>query len=88
MAPLHLVIDTARVPDTALAQLAAARAQGQDVTVELRVPETLTAEARDGWEIGVLTMVLPHGVHLVTGASAQRVRRVQAVLDQLAGAAS
>jgi len=46
------------------------------------------ADASDGWEIGVLTVILGWGIvpDDVKGVDARRVRRVQAVIDQLAGA--
>lgn len=67
----------------ALAEAAAGR--GANLLVSLEPTATFASDdARAGWEIGALTVVLAAGGTVVDGVDEGRVRRVQAIVDRLA----
>jgi hypothetical protein len=60
----------------------AIRADGLEFGVSVEAPDGVDP---DGWEIGVLTLVLPLGPATVRGVTPGRIRRIRAVLAALAG---
>ena len=81
-----VIVDT--IPSWLREVVDLAEQSGARLTVTLTASDERDADASDGWEIGVLTVILGWGIvpDDVKGVDARRVRRVQAVIDQLAGA--
>jgi hypothetical protein len=75
----------AAVPTWLPRALAQVRAAGFGFAVTLSPQTGRTPESAAGWEVGVLATVLGLGVDEVHGADPVRLRRVQAVIDHLAG---
>lgn len=89
-APVHarpVVVVATVVPPWLGDAVGACAVTGCDLAVALEPPSSLTGEALDGWEIGVLTALCSLGITDVRGADPRRLARVRVVVDRLAQAA-